>query len=77
MSCKRTKRTEKIVEVAHKTMEEILQHTFNYLKNNAAIEGVEVPPEFHDKLFKWARKAQLIKQEDEPEEKKVKIDPAQ
>lgn len=75
--CKKTKRNEKIVEVAHKTMEEILQHTFNYLKNNAAKEGVEVPAEFHDKLLKWARKAQLIEQEPEPEEKKTKIDTAQ
>lgn len=78
ISCKKTKRTQQMVEVAHKTMEEILQHTFNYLKNNAAIEGVTIPPEFHDKLLKWARKAQLIEQEEpQPEEKKVKIDPAQ
>lgn len=80
ISCKKTKRNEKIVHVAQQTMEEILQQTFHYLKNRAATQGVEVPDEFRDKIFKWARKNELINDAEvieepvaEPVEKKVKI----
>jgi hypothetical protein len=65
--CKRTAKNEKLAKAAQKSMEEILDYTYNFLQNRAAQEGYEVPKEFREKIFKWARKAELIPDEIKPE----------
>ena len=58
--CKRTKRTEDVAKVAKKAIEEILDETFDFLRNSAATQGVQIPDEFKEKIFKWAAKNELI-----------------
>lgn len=60
MRCKRTKRTEDVAKVAKRAIEEILDETFDFLRNSAATQGVQIPDEFKDKIFKWAAKNELI-----------------
>ena len=60
ITCKRSKRTKEIQAVAQNTMEDVLEHTFNFIKGHAGPHGFAIPDSFHETIFKWARKEHLI-----------------
>lgn len=60
ITCKRTKRNLQMEHAAEVTMEEILNHSLNFLQSKAGLAGFVVPDSFREKVFKAARKFELI-----------------
>ena len=66
--CKRTRTTEKMDELAEKTMVAAFEQTFDFLREQAEELGVEIPIEFKAKMLKWGAKNNLFPPEEPAKE---------